>query len=1030
MMLRTLAVLGLSTATVTATMASVKDGAATGRPASSASPAVTPRAGLTDAGPTDAGMLDDLRVPALEFGRMPMPEKEAPGELLRLRKHSTSSLRLPVSKDSNAFVGTGRILIKFQNEIGARSDLHPSTNLYSIAGADLSAAVEILEAHDATIQQFIHKSPGELAAIEAKAASHSGRPQPDLASMMIVDFPTSISREALLTLGRSLNALDAVEYLEFEVPMVPAGGAPTDTPDWVSAPWGTNPVAPEVVPTFNSDSIQQYTGSGPSLFTLADVDPDDPTTWFAATAWEFAGGYGLPRMTRLAGQTWRRYGSPPSDNAAFDVGTGPSAGFFGTMPSPTKVWLYGAEFEIVDLAECDAGLTDYDCAECFIVDATDNAIKDSSNPFPEFATDTLNPQIYTNIKLCPTGRITELAIVDYAVFAQHEEFLFDRFGNLLAPEDRRLLVEDGQTMVYLSLNEVWRPEASHGTATSGILVAGNNDFGLTGMTWASRVRFYPSISVEEGARLSTAIANAVADLDPGSVLCIPIQTGQAGSEAGDTGAEAGSWADIDPAPITPFGPFPNGLGGGQYVSSNGLYALLISAATDAGIVVVQAAGNAGEALELEPVAEGASTGSIIVTGATPSGFQDTANPPENSFWGPINILDADGNPDFRGFPLAGVTRWAGSNYFPEDGTGPIGNVVSGWAMGVPSLGYGDLYRNLIPPLGVDPADIDPLEREFLRTYTGPRTAGATFGGPDPDVLAGYEFGDNNCQLLGTVFQGTSCAAPQIAGLVAWLQGFGEMFYGTSLSGSQLLSAMGAPNDVGGMVNFGESIPDPDGRTFGGASPPPLGGPNNASSDVGNGSTIALIPPVPRGPNAAINVIRNIGQGWSGTLDVYWGTRIRGTGFSIGARNDGNALEIRSKFAAQGPGAGGLTYLVSGQTTDFGIRVKSQIPGDEILSMSVQAFRRTSTTVIVEIPFARNFVTGRYVPLGVEVLPTVYEEANFAFEGISGTFSDFVDAEQEIDIRFYSVGLGFITGSTYVVRYDEIKLLQNEDNAPL
>ncbi len=1020
MMLRTLAVLGLSTATVTATMASVKTttGAiSVDRPGGPAS--------------SDLQAIDEIRVPALEFGRMPMPEDPEPAPMMRLRKHSSGSLTLPVAKNSGALVATGRILIKFQNEIGARCDLHPSTNLYSVAGADLSEAIEILEQHNATIQQFVHKSPGELAAIQAKAAAHSGRPQPDLASMMIVDFPTPITPQALLMLGRSLNDLDVVEYLEFEVPMVPAGGAPTDTPDFVSGPWGTNPVPPAVFPTFNTDSIQQYTGTGPSLFTLADVDPDDPASWFAATGWEFAQGYGLPWMTRLAGQSWRRYGSPPSDNPAFNVGTGPSAGFFGSLPSPTKVWLYGAEFEIVDLTECEAGLTDYDCAECFIVDATDNAIKDSNNPFPEFATDTLNPQIYTNIKLCPTGRITEIGIVDYAVFAQHEEFLFDRFGNLLAPEDRRLLVEEGQSMVYLSLDETWRPEASHGTATSGVLVAGNNDFGLTGMTWASRVRFYPSISVEEGARLSTAIANAVADLDAGSVLCIPIQTGQDGADPGDTNAESGSWANIDPAPITPFGPFPNGLGGGQYCSSNGLYALLIAAATDSGIVVVQAAGNSGSALEPEPVAEGASTGSIIVTGATPSGFQDTANFPA-SLWGTIVILNEDGDPvdDQRTFPLGGQTRWAGSNYFSDGGEGPLGSVVSGWAMGVPSLGYGDLYRNPIPPLGVDPADIDPLEREFLRTYTGPRPIGATFGGPDADVLVGYEFGDANAQGLGTVFQGTSCAAPQIAGLAAWLQGFGEMFYGTSLSGSQLLTAMGAPGAIDQMANFGESIPDAEGRTYGGASPPPLGGPNNASSDIGNGSTIALIPSVPSGPVAAINVIRNIGQGWSGSLEVYWGTRIRGTGFSIGERNDGNALEIRSEFAAQGPGAGGLTYLVSGQTTDFGISVKSQVPGDEILSMSVQAFRRTTTSVVVEIPFARNFVTERFVPLGVELMPTAYEEANYAFEGLASTFSDYLDDQQNIDIRFYSVGLGFITGSTYVVRYDEITLIQNEDNAPL
>ncbi len=1028
MMLRTLAILGLSTVTVTATMASVKDGDARPIWSNPTAAAVT--------------LIDDPRVPALESGEISFPTaRKATRPAARLVKQATADLKLPVGTNSK-LLATGRILVKFENEIGARCDLHPSTNLFSLAGEDLSPVLELLEEHDATVQQFIHKTPAELERLREKAESRSGRVQPDFASMMIIDFPQPISPNALLTLGRRLNDLEVVEYLSFEIPVSPAGGAPTTTPDWVSGPWGSNPVAPAVFPTFATNALQQYQlvagpfnpVNDPPVLFVSDVAPDDPSTWFGATAWQATTGYGLPWMTRLAGQAWRRYGSPPSDNAAFDVGTGASAGFFGTLPSPTKVWLYGAEFEIVDLTECEAGLTDYDCAECFIVNATDGATKDATNPFPEFATDPLNPQIYTNIKLCPTGRITEIGIVDFAVFAQHEEFLFDRAGNLLEPADRRLLVEPDQTMVYLSLDEDWRPEASHGTATSGVLVAGNNDFGLTGMTWASRVRFYPSISIEEGARLSTAIANAIADLDAGSILCIPIQTGQDEAEPEDTTAESGVWSNIDPFPfVLPPPPDDPGIavteggGGGQFVSSNGLYALLIAAATDAGIVVVQAGGNGSEPLANEAVDGG--TGSIVVTAATPSPIQtvELVLDPAATVWGGITTVNDDGDPIVIPYP-AGQSKWSGSNFFSPGGeSNVLGRTVSGWGMGVPSLGYGDLYKNLTPPLGLDPAELDPLEREFLRSYTGPRAIGATFGGPDPEVLQGYEFGDANCLGLGSIFQGTSCAAPQIAGLAAWLQGFGEMFYGTTLSGSQILTAMNAVDAEGQLVNFGESVGEPTiGFDSNGS------GLNNVANDnfFNIASEPALIPPVPEGPRSAFNVIRNLGQGWSGSLKVYWGTRVQGTGFSVGNRNDGNALEIRSRFAAQGPGAGNLTYPVSGQTTDFGMKIKSQIPGDEILSMSVTAFRRTTTTVVIEIAFARNFVTNRYVPLGAEVMPTVYEEAAFPFQGVSGTFTDFVNAQDDIDLRFYTVGLGFITGSSYVVRYDEVKLNQNEDNAPL
>ena len=88
MMLRTLAVLGLSTATVTATMASVKDGAATGRPTSSTTES---KLGLND---------EMIRVPAFECGRLPIltPTVTAPEELapaIRLRKQASEDLRLP-----------------------------------------------------------------------------------------------------------------------------------------------------------------------------------------------------------------------------------------------------------------------------------------------------------------------------------------------------------------------------------------------------------------------------------------------------------------------------------------------------------------------------------------------------------------------------------------------------------------------------------------------------------------------------------------------------------------------------------------------------------------------------------------------------------------------------------------------------------------------------------------------------------------------------------------------------------------------
>ena len=149
---------------------------------------------------------------------------------------------------------------------------------------------------------------------------------------------------------------------------------------------------------------------------------DDPSTWFLGSKFIGAGGYDIPGMVRLAGQAWRRYGSPPSDRGVFDVGPGPNSGFLGTLPSPTKVWLYGAEFEIIDIEDCDDWVDvngNPGCETCYEV-VPRNAdgtipIKNSVNPFPEFATDLQNLDIYANIRLCPTGNKTEIGVIDIAV---------------------------------------------------------------------------------------------------------------------------------------------------------------------------------------------------------------------------------------------------------------------------------------------------------------------------------------------------------------------------------------------------------------------------------------------------------------------------------------------------------------------------------------------------------------------------------------------------------------------------------------
>ena len=1085
MMLRPFAVIGLATLTASATMASVQDARDNATPGQIAAARVAAMGGF--------------ELPEVDFDFRPPSNRAKTVQPARVfKKTPTEELRLPTVDNGKGFVGTGRVLVKFRNDARVRANLFPSNTLISAGGIDVDVVTGILDDYDATIQQLINKSPSELAKVTRKALRHSNRLAPDLASFTVVSFPDGIKGRELLALGRRLNDLHIVEWLSFETPVhpaspmgdtprvVPADNPATETPNFLSndgvgggvvfGEWLTQAI-PDPVPvpippadvfsfppyTYQTNSIQQYMLST-ATNAFADLAPENPETWFAASGFETATGYNLPGMIRLAGQAWRRYGSPPSDNPAFDVGSGPASGFLGSLPNPTRVWLYGAEFEIVDLTECnngealDAEGNPYECEDCYEV-ITRNAdgsipLKDATNPFPEFATDLYNLQIYENIKLCPTGRRTEIGVVDIAAFERHEEFIYDRYGDLIPEDERNVVFEEGQSMVLLEGpgGELLRNNASHGSAVIGALVAGNNNFGFTGMTWGSRVRFYPSLSSEEGARLSTAIISAISDLEPGSILCLPIQTVQ-----GETGTdpEIGTFAGPnDQEPAQADFP-PPAISGGQYLSSNGLYASLINLARDAGIVVVEAAGNAGEECAASAAAgegEGDTQDlpSIIVTACTPVMGEPAASP----FWGEPFLTNTDeaaptfsaGWPScgFQGFgtPLAPpATRWAGSNYFGAESEVNIlgqGHTVSGWGMGIPTIGFGDLYRSQVPPEGIPQNEIDPLERDWLKSYTGPREGGTNPLPPlfnpftSVEVSDGYLFG-NEGNFGGTPwphqsiqFQGTSAAATQIAGFSAWVLGFGQMFYDTPLSATQVLSAMGAIDSTDRMINGCEGEENDEGFSVG--YPGATGGGVNNSVDP---RTIALVPPVPNGPAAAIGVLTQIGQGFNGSVTIHYGDRIRGNKFSLAEEGDGNVLVIRSEPANMGQRNEGLTYLVTGETTDLGLLFESPADAEDIISMEVIVNRRVTLPGVFEVAYARDFTVNRYIPLGVNLLPDAFTEQNYQF-GQAGTLliKNFIDDDNNVDIRFYNLSFGFVGDSTFSALYDKVELVVNGDNAPL
>lgn len=145
--------------------------------------------------------------------------------------------------------------------------------------------------------------------------------------------------------------------------------------------------------------------------------------------------------------------------------------------------------------------------------------------------------------------------------------LFDcEYGWNLAHEDLSEIgatIEPGQTVVPQVAANGWD---DHGTAVIGMTSATPNAYGVTGMVPDAELHLYPEWTVEGGSRRATAIANAIAAAQPGDVILLEMQT------VGPGGGYAP--AELDPAIWT-----------------------LVKNATDAGIVVVAAAGNGNQNLD-------------------------------------------------------------------------------------------------------------------------------------------------------------------------------------------------------------------------------------------------------------------------------------------------------------------------------------------------------------------------------------------------------------------------------------------------
>ena len=161
--------------------------------------------------------------------------------------------------------------------------------------------------------------------------------------------------------------------------------------------------------------------------------------------------------------------------------------------------------------------------------------------------------------------------------------------------------------------------------------------------------------------------------------------------------------------------------------------------------------------------------------------------------------------------------------------------------------------------------------------------------------------------------------------------------------------------------------------------------------------------------------------------VYHGTLVRGGRLALGF-DDGNKIAIRSDFAGQGSAEGGLAYLATGQTTDLGVIFSTGWEPSQVENANLVIISQATAAVVLEVPWIKNISTNRYQPLGVSVMTAGENQNNYDL-GATFPASNFFDANGDVDLRVYTVGLGFIGVPNYETKFEVINLDVNDPNQP-
>ena len=285
-----------------------------------------------------------------------------------------------------------------------------------------------------------------------------------------------------------------------------------------------------------------------------------------------------------------------------------------------------------------------------------------------------------------TGAGVKIADVEYGTNGNHEDLC-------------NVTVESGQTIPSWVFDNGWD---SHGTAVLGIMMAGNNAFGMTGIAYDADAYFYIEWSNEQGPRRAAAITGAANAVGPGGIVVLEMQTTVYGDNFGPAELDSSVWI----------------------ASKN---------AVDAGRIVIGAAGNGNQNLDSSvylPYRNRGDSGAIIVGAGRSGGSADKLG--FSTFGQRVNVQGWGEN--------VATTGYGWLTTFGGDKNQRYMNAFSGTSSATPCVaGVAGIVQGYVQATYGESLTSREM-RDLLESTGTPQGSGGNIG-PRPDALAALEMVD-------------------------------------------------------------------------------------------------------------------------------------------------------------------------------------------------------------------------------------------------------------------------------------------------